>query len=65
MSVSEEIKAKAGDLELYPGWRSRLKSLTPIGYDYGRDNEPRRYYSDGRGGYCFRRVTESEMHRNK
>ena len=65
MAVSDEIKAKAGDLELLPGWRSKLRKLTPIDYDYGRDNEPRRYYTDGAGRYYYRGVTESEMHRNK
>lgn len=65
MAVSEEIKAKAGDLELHPGWRSRLRSLTRIGYAYGRGNEPRCYYTDGSGRYYYRGVTESEMHRNK
>lgn len=65
MAVTEEIKKKAGDLELYPGWRSRLRHLTPIGYAYSRDNEPRRYYTDGEGRYYYRGVTESEMHRNK
>ena len=65
MAVSDEIKAKAGDLELLPGWRSKLRKLTPIGYDYGRNNEPRRYYTDGGGRYYYRGVTESEMHRNK
>ena len=65
MAVTEEIKAKAGDLEMQPGWRSRLRYLTRIGYAYGRDNEPRCYYTDGGGRYYYRGVTESEMHRNK
>lgn len=65
MAVTEEIEAKAGDLEMYPGWKRRLRFLTPIGYAYGKDNEPRRYYMDGDGGYYYRRVTESEMHRVK
>lgn len=65
MAVTEKMKSVAGDLELFPGWRSRLSSLTPIGYDYGKGNEPRRYYTDGAGRYYYRRVTESEMHRNK
>lgn len=65
MAITEEIKAKAGDLESYTGWRSKLRYLTPIGYAYGRGNEPRCYYTDGAGRYYYRGVTESEMHRNK
>lgn len=65
MAVTEEIKANAGDLEMHPGWRSKLKYLKPIGYDYGKGNEPRRYYTDGAGRYYYRGVSEYEMHRNK
>ena len=64
MTVTDEIKQKAGDLELHPGWRSRIRSLTPIGYAYGNGNEPRRYYTDGER-YYYIGVTESEIHRNK
>lgn len=65
MAVTEEIKAKAGDLEMHPGWRSKLKYLKHIGYAYGKGNEPRRYYTDGAGRYYYRGVSEYEMHRNK
>lgn len=65
MAVTEEIMKKAGDLELLPGWRAKLSRLKPIGYEYGSGHEPRRYYTDGDGGYYYRGVTESEMYRNK
>lgn len=65
MAVTEEIMRKAGDLELLPNWRYRISQLTPIGYAYGKGNEPRRYYKDGRGSYYYREVSESEMHRFK
>lgn len=64
MGVSEEIKSKAGDIELHKNWRVRLKSMTPVGYDYV-NGEARRYYSEGRDRYYYRRVSESEMHRGK
>lgn len=64
MGVSAEIKATAGDIELYKNWRVRLRTMKPIAYDYV-NGEARRYYSDGRGGYYYRRVSESEMHRGK
>ena len=63
MAVTDEIKRNAGDLEQFSNWRTRLKQLTPIGYAYSSDNEPRRYYTDGNGRYYYRGVTESEMHR--
>lgn len=65
MAVTEEIKAKAGDIEVFSNWRTRLSSMTPIGYAYGGNHEPRRYYTDGAGRYYYRGVTESEMYRNR
>ena len=65
MSESLELmraKTQAGDLELIPWWRSKLKELTTVGYSYV-GNEPRRYYRARNGRYYYRRVTESEMHR--
>ena len=65
MAVTDEIKSSAADIEIFNNWKARLSSLTPIGYAYGRNNEPRRYYTDGSGRYYYRGVTEYEMHRNK
>ena len=64
MAVSEEIKAKAGDITWHKNWRARISRMTPLGYDYVK-GEARRYYSDGRGGYYYRPITETEMHRYK
>ena len=63
MEVSDEIKAKAGNLENHKGWRSWMKFLTPIGCAYSRDGEPRRYYIHKNGGYYYRAITEAEMYR--
>lgn len=65
MAVTDEIKSKAGDLEIFRDWKVRLRHLTPIGYAYSRDGEPRRYYTNGKGSYYYRTVTESEMHSRK
>ena len=65
MAVTDEIKSNAADIEIFNNWKARLSSLTPIGYDYGRNNEPRRYYTDGSGRYYYRGVTEYEMHKNR
>ena len=65
MAVTEEIKEKAGDITIFSNWKARLSTLTPIGYAYGKNNEPRRYYTNGAGRYYYREVTEYEMHRNK
>lgn len=64
MAVAAIIKSNAGDIELHKNWKVRLASMTHIGYDYV-NGEARRYYSDGRGGYYYRRVSEAEMHRGK
>lgn len=64
MAVTEEIMRNAYDMEQYRNWRIRLRSMTPVGYAYG-NGEPRRYYRDEEGKYCYRSVTESEMHRYK
>lgn len=63
MAVSDEIKANAGDLEQYPQWKSWMPMLTPIGYAYSRDGEPRRYYRHQDGRFYYKGVTEAEMHR--
>lgn len=64
MVVTEEIMRNAGDITHHPNWKGRLKELTPIDYAY-RNGEPRRYYTDEKGGYYYRAVTEAEMHRYK
>ena len=63
MAVTDEIKRSAGDLEQYKQWRSWMPFLTPIGYAYSRDGEPRRYYIHKNGRYYYIAVTEAEMHR--
>lgn len=64
MAVSQIIIDKAGNLENNRYWRARMSSMKPIGYEYVK-GEARRYYTDGRGGYYYRKVTESEMHRRE
>ena len=65
MAVTDEIKAKAADLEQYPQWKSWMPLLTPIGYAYSKEREPRRYYRHQNGSFYYRGVTESEMFRNQ
>lgn len=62
MAVTDEIVSVAGDLENNKFWRSRMANMKPIGYRYVK-GEARRYYTDGRGGYYYRTVTEAEMHK--
>lgn len=62
MAVTDEIKAVAGDLENHRHWKSLVKFLIPIGYDYVK-GEARRYYQHKNGRYYYRAVTEAEMHR--
>lgn len=64
MAVTDEIVNVAGDITLYKNWRVRVADMTRIGERYVK-GEARRYYTDGRGGYYYRPITEAEMHRRK
>lgn len=62
MAVTDEIVSTSGDITWHKDWRRRIASMTPIGDRYVK-GEARRYYSDGRGGYYYRPITEAQMHR--
>lgn len=64
MAVTDEIVSVAGDVTWNKNWRYRIANMKRIGDRYV-NGEARRYYSDGRGGYYYRQITEAEMHRNK
>lgn len=56
----------AQNIETFRNWRSWMPYMKPEpdGYRYV-NGEARRYYRHVSGRYFYRRVTESEMHRNK
>ena len=64
MTVSDEIVSVAGDITWSKNWRTRIANMKRIGEKYV-NGEARRYYTDGRGGYYYREITEAEMHRYK
>lgn len=64
MAVTDEIISKAGDITWQKNWRTRVAGMKRIGERYVK-GEARRYYTDGRGGYYYRPITEAEMHRYK
>lgn len=54
----------AQDIENFRNWRSWMPHMKALGYAY-KNGEPRRYYKHVSGRIFYRKVTESEMHRNK
>ena len=64
MAVTDEIVSVAGDITWHKNWRARVAQMAYIGDRYVK-GEARRYYTDGRGGYSYRPISEAEMHRYK
>lgn len=64
MVVTDEIVRVAGDITWNKNWRTRIARMKRVGERYV-NGEARRYYTDGRGGYYYRPITEAEMHRHK
>lgn len=61
--IPEEWK-DAQDIESFRNWRSWMPYMEPKSYAYV-NGEARHYYKHVSGRYFYRKVTESEMHRNK
>ena len=64
MAVTDEIVKKARNLEALTNWKALIQYMTPLDYKYV-NNEPRLYYINRIGHYYYRRVSESEVHKNK
>lgn len=62
MAVTDEIVRVAGDITWNKNWRTRIAKMHRIGDRYVR-GEARRFYTDGKGNYYYRPISEAEMHR--